>query len=134
MDCNRTDCIHYKVCEEWKSLGNDNYINDSYGNCDNYSPTVEHSLLPLESDLDSAYMQGYEAGKAEGILKGTLKGTLKANTRPKGRWEFYEESSDDNGMAYYKCSECGRLIHAEESGLLKNYPYCHCGADMRGGK
>lgn len=55
------------------------------------------------------------------------------NEMPEGRWEFYEESSDDNGMAYYKCSECGRLIHAEESGLLKNYPYCHCGATMRKG-
>lgn len=41
MNCDRTDCIHYKVCEEWKSLGNDNYINDSYGNCDYYAPTVE---------------------------------------------------------------------------------------------
>lgn len=37
MDCNKTDCIHYKVCEEWKSLGNDNYINESNGNCDCYS-------------------------------------------------------------------------------------------------
>lgn len=36
MDCNRKDCIHYKVCEEWKSLGNENYINESNGNCDNY--------------------------------------------------------------------------------------------------
>ena len=37
MDCNKTDCIHYKVCEEWKSHGNDNYINESNGNCDCYS-------------------------------------------------------------------------------------------------
>lgn len=37
MDCNKSDCIHYKVCEEWKSLGNDNYINESNGNCDCYS-------------------------------------------------------------------------------------------------
>lgn len=37
MDCDKSDCVHYKVCEEWKSLGNDNYINDSYGNCDFYS-------------------------------------------------------------------------------------------------
>ncbi len=36
MDCNRKDCIHYKVCEEWKSLGNENYINESNGNCDHY--------------------------------------------------------------------------------------------------
>ena len=69
MNCDRTDCIHYKVCEEWKSLDNDNYINDSYGNCDYYAPTVEHSLLPLAGDCDEAYKRGYEKGKIEGILK-----------------------------------------------------------------
>jgi hypothetical protein len=36
MDCNKTDCIHYEVCKEWKLLGNDNYINDSYQNCGYY--------------------------------------------------------------------------------------------------
>ena len=41
MNCNKKDCIHYKVCEEWKLLGNDNYINDSYGNCENYETKVE---------------------------------------------------------------------------------------------
>lgn len=41
MNCNKTDCIHYKVCQEWKSLDNDNYINDSYGDCENYNPTVK---------------------------------------------------------------------------------------------
>ena len=43
MDCNKTDCIHYKVCEEWKSLGNDNYINESNGNCDCYSSPYNSS-------------------------------------------------------------------------------------------
>ena len=55
---------------------------------------------------------------------------LKAE-RPKGKWEFYEEDPNDDDMAYYKCSVCGRLIHAKEVKLLKNYPFCHCGADMR---
>ena len=36
MECGKTDCLHNKVCNEWKLLGNDNYINDSYGNCDFY--------------------------------------------------------------------------------------------------
>ena len=53
--------------------------------------------------------------------------------RPQGDWEFYEDDSDDTGMAYYRCSVCGRLIHAEEAKLLKNYPFCHCGANMRKG-
>jgi len=37
----------------------------------------------------------------------------------------------------YKCSECGRLLVDITDGLkmvAKNYPYCHCGARMDGGK
>lgn len=36
MECEKSDCIHNKVCKEWQSMGNDNYINDSHGNCDCY--------------------------------------------------------------------------------------------------
>ena len=35
----------------------------------------------------------------------------------------------------YKCSVCGRLlvnITDGKNNVAKNYPYCHCGADMRG--
>ena len=35
----------------------------------------------------------------------------------------------------YKCSVCGRLLVNITDGknkVAKNYPYCHCGADMRG--
>ena len=35
----------------------------------------------------------------------------------------------------YKCSECGRLLVNITDGLkmvAKHYPYCHCGAKMRG--
>ena len=34
----------------------------------------------------------------------------------------------------YKCSVCGRLLVNITDGknkVAKNYPYCHCGADMR---
>ena len=34
----------------------------------------------------------------------------------------------------YKCSVCGRLlvnITDGKNNVTKNYPYCHCGADMR---
>ena len=36
MICDKTDCVHYDVCEEWRSLGNDNYITCSNGHCDFY--------------------------------------------------------------------------------------------------
>ena len=35
----------------------------------------------------------------------------------------------------YKCSVCGRLlvnITDGKNNVAKDYPYCHCGADMRG--
>lgn len=35
----------------------------------------------------------------------------------------------------YQCSECGRSIHLDtEVEDLTDYPYCHCGAKMKGEK
>lgn len=39
------------------------------------------------------------------------------------------------GYKTYHCSECNREISSKYHGkisLLKEYPYCHCGAEMRG--
>ena len=52
--------------------------------------------------------------------------------RKTGRW--IEMSSTNHT---YKCSVCGRLlvnITDGKNNVAKNYPYCHCGADMRGKK
>lgn len=47
--------------------------------------------------------------------------------RPKGKWIH---SYDD----FYVCSLCGRGICTDwETEPYKHYPFCHCGADMRGG-
>lgn len=38
------------------------------------------------------------------------------------------------GRLTYHCSECGREISSKYHGkisLLKEYPYCHCGAKMQ---
>ena len=51
--------------------------------------------------------------------------------RKKGEW--IEISSINHT---YKCSECGRLLVNVADGrnnVSKHYPYCHCGADMKGG-
>ena len=48
------------------------------------------------------------------------------------RGEWIEISSINHT---YKCSECGRLLVNITDGrnnVSKHYPYCHCGADMRG--
>ena len=48
-------------------------------------------------------------------------------TRPKGEWKLVREI---NGVCMYKCSLCGRLVLAFRGGVLENYPYCNCGAEM----
>lgn len=52
-------------------------------------------------------------------------------TRKKGKWIKVTETEFGIG---YKCSECGRFILTEsiDERKLKDYPYCHCGAEMRG--
>lgn len=50
--------------------------------------------------------------------------------RIKGHWVEIASSNHT-----YKCSACGRLlvnITDGKNNVAKNYPYCHCGADMRG--
>lgn len=46
--------------------------------------------------------------------------------RPQGEWILV----DDTEKFIAKCSVCGRI---EDSRLVKDYPFCHCGADMQKG-
>lgn len=48
--------------------------------------------------------------------------------RPQGEWKLVKV----NLKFIYKCSECGRTIGLTHSETLLAYPFCHCGADMRG--
>ena len=45
----------------------------------------------------------------------------------KGEWIIV----DDTEKFIAKCSICGRI---EDSRMVKDYPFCHCGAKMKGGK
>ena len=50
--------------------------------------------------------------------------------RKKGEWLELT-----NGNHTYVCSVCGRMlvnITDGKNNVAKNYPYCNCGADMRG--
>ena len=42
--------------------------------------------------------------------------------------------SDNDACLKYGCSLCKRIIYPKEQRNLKDYPYCHCGAKMDGGK
>ena len=62
---------------------------------------------------------------------------MKLYARPKGKWKKVKEERcavDISGeiATRYKCSECGRTITILPS-KLADYPFCHCGADMRKG-
>lgn len=46
---------------------------------------------------------------------------------PRGVWEIVD---DDDGLKLCECSICGRR---EEIINFKNYPFCHCGAQMSPG-
>ena len=61
-------------------------------------------------DIDSAYDKGFITA-------------MKAYARPKGEWVIV----DDCEQFIAKCSVCGRI---EDSRLVKDYPFCHCGAKM----
>lgn len=50
--------------------------------------------------------------------------------RKMGKWIIKNTNSR---VTTYKCSECGRIVR-DDTGydVSKDYPYCHCGSDMRG--
>lgn len=49
--------------------------------------------------------------------------TIDAEPVKHGHWIII----DDVEKFLAKCSECGRV---EDTRLIENYPYCHCGAKM----
>ena len=52
--------------------------------------------------------------------------------RPRGEWNGIKTSCDI-GHKFYFCSVCSREIDLFDSETLEDYPFCHCGADMRKG-
>lgn len=76
------------------------------------------------------FLNGKEDGcKGCPIKKAYNKGVrdTKKDYRQQGEWVY---EYDD----FYKCSICGRPICTEwdQLSLKKDFPFCHCGADMRG--
>lgn len=61
-----------------------------------------------------AQVLAYESGKASA-------------ERSQGEWIIV----DDTEKFIAKCSVCGRI---EDSRMVKDYPFCHCGAKMKGSK
>lgn len=45
--------------------------------------------------------------------------------------EWIKDDCYDKRDNFYHCSECGRVINVIFGENLSDYPFCHCGADMR---
>ena len=78
------------------------------------APTVEQ-FDDTELQRAIGYADGYSKGREE---------------RPQGEW-----MKEPNGKTtdIYRCSVCKRSIMLCKGADLTNYPFCHCGADMRKG-
>lgn len=68
------------------------------------------------------------------ITLGSVRNFLKdfpsvAPTHKKGHWIKQENTKTTD---LYRCSICGRSIILCKGAFLKDYPYCHCGAEMQG--
>ena len=85
-----------------------------------------HHCLPLIDNaptVDTTFREvvAYECGQ-------------KSNDRPQGEWiELKTNPPEFFGHKFYICSLCNREIDIIlPEGSLNDYPFCHCGADMRG--
>lgn len=50
-----------------------------------------------------------------------------------GEWIRFRLGDEDFCLRY-ECSRCKRVIYPGDERNLPDYPYCHCGAKMDGGK
>lgn len=81
------------------------------------------SVPPVQPDIseysDKLWRNAYERGKRDAQPE-----------RPKGKWILVKEYAK---IAAYKCSECGRNVWDDTGySVMKDYPFCHCGAEMIG--
>lgn len=83
----------------------------------------------------TSYMIGWFVGR------NSEKRQVKAVRTPKGEWKTHCTGYQGQAVTSicYKCSVCGRTItwvpttvYPTPELFLAHYPYCHCGADMRG--
>ena len=72
---------------------------------------------------------GHKMATAEGFI--TNPEWIKEE-RPHGEWKLLYKG-DEGHCANYECSICQREIYFDaKTESLADYPFCHCGADMRG--
>lgn len=100
-----------------------------YIDADDLSRRMYHEAFEVDSD-----MQKWDSGcwirfkLFEEIMKKQPTADVRENVH--GEWIPTGQYSHS-----YKCSVCGRTLFNITDGVKnvsKNYPFCHCGADMKG--
>ena len=81
------------------------------------------SDITIIKKLDYSCLRGVKNDVSDIIDEIDIVNTIEV--RPKGEWILI----DDTEKFIAKCSVCGRT---EDSRMVKFYPFCHCGARMKG--
>ena len=69
---------------------------------------------------------------AEGYAMDAIRQGVAYEERPHGKWILIDDVDDPlDRLNRHKCSECGRIIQIYDWQTFSDYPFCHCGADMR---
>lgn len=88
--------------------------------------TKGEALYQILTIIDNAPTVAYPFEKFRTLFCGTCQAYMRIEPeRPQGEWIIV----DDTEKFIAKCSVCGRI---EDSRMIKDYPFCHCGAYMRG--
>lgn len=117
---------------------NDNCISTLFRgckNCPNAPQTFEEYCLSKccpEKICPDAYTEvAYHCGNYEHTATEERElNELGLIPRYKGHWIKDYDNSALDGL--YHCSVCGRKLWISKEESFSDYPYCHCGAEMKG--
>ena len=95
--------------------------------------------MKIVIDIDDEYFEQIknhtEGTTAESEAVNAIRNGTPYEEKPKGEWIMQRHDLDG---CFYTCSNCGRMIRIplfiddpEDNETLTDYPFCHCGADMR---
>lgn len=82
---------------------------------------VIDNSFKVDCNINMTLKEAYE----KGFNRGLSKAPKPKVEQPQGEWIIV----DDTEQFIAKCSVCGRI---EDSRMVKDYPFCHCGAKMIG--
>ena len=109
-------------------------------------PKDKGLLVVLKEDIDNApTVKLFCSYLSDGEVRQPCVESPCEHERPQGTWKRYMTGYQGDKVLNitFKCSECGRNIvyvphpfdvDKNVNEFLSKYPFCHCGADMRGGE